>query len=359
MYKAIGLMTGTSFDGIDLAYLQSDGINKINLLKHYYLAYSPHFRQQIRHIMQEKVYLAEIKDLEYSLTKIHADLVLNFLTDQKISSYNIDLLGFHGQTIYHNAQKYLTWQLGNPQLLATLTNIKVVGDFRSKDLAHQGQGAPLVPIYHYHLFSKINSPVAVLNIGGIANLTYCDYQKNQLLAYDFCFGNAPFDDFMHQNFQQNFDINGTLTQSGKADLSLCQKISQKAIFSSQKSFHRHDFDNILQEIQQNIAKPDVLANYATILALVLENKLKTLPQQPKSLILCGGGRKNIGITLAMKKQLSYLNIYNSEDLGFNGDSIEAEAFAYLAIRSHLNLPISFPNTTQVKQEISGGCTFLP
>ncbi len=359
MYKAIGLMTGTSFDGIDLAYLQSDGINKINLLKHYYLPYSNAFREQIRHIMQEKVYLLEIKNLEYSLTKIHADLVLNFLTDQKISSSEIDLLGFHGQTIYHDAKKYLTWQLGNPQLLATLTNIKVVSDFRSKDLAHQGQGAPLVPIYHYHLFCKLNSPVVILNIGGIANLTYCNYQENQLFAYDFCFGNAPFDDFMHQNFQQNFDMHGTITQSGKVDSFLCQKISQKAIFSSKQSFHRHDFDNVLQEIQQNISTSDILANYANIFAIVLENKLKTLPQQPKNLVLCGGGRKNLGITLAIKKQLSYLNIYNSEDLGFNGDSIEAEAFAYLAIRSHLNLPISFPNTTQVSQEISGGCTFLP
>ena len=359
MYKAIGLMTGTSFDGIDLAYLQSDGINQINQLKHCYLPYSASFRQQIRHIMQEKVYLNEIKDLEYSLTKIHADFVLDFLENNKISSCSIDLLGFHGQTIYHNAKKYLTWQLGNPQLLATLTKIKVIGDFRSKDLAHQGQGAPLVPIYHHHLFCNINSPFIVLNIGGIANLTYCDYQKNQLLAYDFCFGNAPFDDFMHHHFQQNFDINGIFTQSGKIDFALCQKISDEPIFSSQQSFHRQDFDNILAKVQQNLAKPDILANYATILALVLANKLKTLPQQPKSLILCGGGRKNLGIVSAIKKQLSYLNIYNSEDLGFNGDSIEAEAFAYLAIRSYLNLPISFPSTTQVPQEISGGCTFLP
>jgi anhydro-N-acetylmuramic acid kinase len=359
MYKAIGLMTGTSFDGIDLAYLESDGINQINLLKHRHLPYLNNFRAEIRKIMHEKISLSEIKELEYSLTTIHANLVLDFLADQQISSANIDFLGFHGQTIYHNAQKQLTWQLGNPQLLATLTKIKVVGDFRNKDLAHHGQGAPLVPIYHYHLFQKIKSPFVVLNIGGIANLTYCCHQKNQLIAFDFCFGNAPFDDFMHQNFQQNFDNNGIFTLAGQVNLPLCQKISQKAIFDSLQSFHRQDFDNILQEVQNQLPKTDVLANYATIFALILEKKLKILPQQPQSLVLCGGGRKNLGIISAIKKQLAHLNIYHSEELGFNGDSIEAEAFAYLAIRSHLNLPISFPKTTQVKQEISGGCTFLP
>jgi anhydro-N-acetylmuramic acid kinase len=362
MYSAIGLMTGTSFDGIDLAYLQSDGIDKINLLKHCHLPYLANIRDKIRKIMQKKVDVLTIKELEQEITIIHADLVLNFLHDNQISSQDIDFLGFHGQTICHNAKKQLTWQLGNPQLLATLTKIKVIADFRSKDLAYNGQGAPLVPIYHYNLFKNINfsaCPFVVLNIGGIANLTYCCHQKQQLIAFDFCFGNAPFDDFMHQNFQQNFDKNGIRTQVGKVNLALCEKISLHPIFNSLQSFHRQDFHHILQEVQSNLVPRDILANYATIFALVLKNKLQTLPQLPENLILCGGGRKNIGITLAIKQQLNELNIYNSDDIGFNGDSIEAEAFAYLAIRSHLNLPISFPTTTQVKQPISGGCTFLP
>ena len=350
-------MTGTSFDGIDLAYIQSDGINQISRIKSDYLPYNQHLRYKIRQIMENSTTLQQIKELEQELTTLHCNLVTDFIAKYNIS--DIDLIGMHGQTIYHDASRQLTWQLGNPQQLATKTGIKVIADFRNKDLLNGGQGAPLVPIYHYHLFHQLQSPFVIVNIGGICNISYCDVAKQQLLASDVCFGNAPFDDFMHNHFNLAFDNNGDITKNGRVNYDLCLMLVNSVDTKFPKSFDRYDFANLIKNLQHQVEKSDLLANLAHIIALFLQKSFAFLPEKPKHIIVCGGGRKNLGIMQAIKSL--HNNLFIAEDFNLDGDSIEAEAFAFLAIRSYLGLPLSFAQTTGLKNiaQCSGGVLFTP
>ena len=357
IFKSIGLMSGTSADGIDLALIESDGKSIINCKNFHYKAYQDDFKKRLADLIYKAPTLSQIKTVENELTLLHADLVNEFLVTNKISKSEIDLVSFHGHTILHLPEKSVTWQIGNGHLLAKETGIDVVCDFRSKDVMLGGQGAPLVPIYHFNLLQEQPKPIAVLNIGGISNITYFDSDnENSIEAFDICFGNAPLDDLMKEKFGVEFDKDGELAKKGTVDFILADRILQNDLFHKKppKSFDRDEFASLIDPIN-SLAKPeDALATFAYMHAKAIEINLEFLSQKPQEILICGGGRKNNALMDEMKKCLTGIRVKPIEEIGCNGDSIEAEAFAFLGIRNQLNLPISFPKTTGVPQPANGG-----
>ncbi len=350
LYKAIGLMSGTSCDGIDLSYIKSDGKDNTEYLGNHSLQYSAPFKKRLKYILKDRPTLLEIKLLENELTMLHANCVNDFLQKNNINASEVDFIGFHGQTIFHKPDEKITWQIGNSYLLQQETNIKVISDFRTPDVAAGGQGAPLAPIYHFYLSKDKSAPTLILNIGGISNLTYfTSLGENSLQAFDFCFGNALSDDLVKMHKNLDFDEGGQIASQGKVDFKVASEILQHQIFhlNPVKSFDRYDFVKPCQAIN-NLDLPDALATLAYILAKSLKiNIEKFLPLTPHKIIVCGGGRKNNAIIEELKRQNENSEILMAEDLNLNGDYIEAEAFAFLAIRKFNNMPISFKKTTGI------------
>ena len=345
-------MSGTSMDGIDLALIESDGKKIINRKNFDYLPYTPEFKNRLANLIYGNPKLSEIKIVEDDLTLLHVNLVNDFLAKNKIAASEIDLVAFHGHTILHMPERYATWQVGNPHLLAHKTGINVVADFRSRDIVLGGQGAPLVPIYHFHLFHDQPRPMAVLNIGGISNITYIrNDNENDIEAFDTCFGNAPLDDLVRKKFNLDYDEDGKLAKRGQIDFILADRILQNEIFHKKppKSFDRDDFSTLLSPINSLKNPEDALATFAYMHAKAIQISLDFLSEKPKEILVCGGGRKNVAMMDEMKKWLSGVVVKTVDELGFNGDAIEAEAFAFLGIRSVLGLPISFQKTTGVSQ----------
>ncbi|NBV05709.1 MAG: anhydro-N-acetylmuramic acid kinase [Proteobacteria bacterium] len=355
LYKSIGLMSGTSMDGLDLALIESDGKKIINRKNFDYCSYTSDFKNRLRALIYNNPKLAEIKLVENELTLLHADLVNNFLSKNNIKAAEIDLVAFHGHTVLHIPERQVTWQIGNSQLLAKETGINVVSDFRTRDVVFGGQGAPLVPIYHFYLFHNRPKPTAVLNIGGISNITYLHSDlENQIEAFDTCFGNAPLDDLIKNKFGLDFDEDGKISKKGQVDFTLADQILQNEIFHKKppKSFDRGDFSLLLAPINSLKNPQDALATLAYIHAKAIEINLGFLTARPKEILVCGGGRKNIALMDEMKKCLSGVEVKSVDEIGFDGDAVEAEAFAFLGIRSLLHLPISFSNTTGVFRQSS-------
>lgn len=350
IFKAIGLMSGTSFDGIDLALIETDGNDYIKLLNCDYLPYSDDFQRDIREVIFNPSSLHKIKLLEYEITKFHIQIVKNFIHNNNLKSSDIDIVGFHGQTIYHNPELHISWQLGNAAFLAKETSINVVADFRINDIVEGGQGAPLVPIYHYFLFRKIANPLMILNIGGVSNYSFIDNDLTNLRAADLCFGNAPFNDIMFSKFNLPFDKDGDLANNGKIIQEDIDKILQHPIFNllPPRSFSRNDFDEVLKYLN-NHETPNILATYCEIFAQLLKKEIEQIIKKtPQKIIICGGGSYNKTLVKVIKNKLSNIEILTANQINYNNDSIEAEAFAFLAVRNLLRLPISFPKTTATK-----------
>jgi anhydro-N-acetylmuramic acid kinase len=350
LYKSIGLMSGTSMDGVDLALIESDGKSVIRRLNFSYHAYKSDFKNRLKALIYKHPTLAEIKLVEQELTVLHADFVNEFLAQNQISAHEIDLISFHGHTIFHDPKQKITWQLGNANLLTHLTQIDVVADFRTRDVVIGGQGAPLVPIYHFHLFKYEQHPKAILNIGGISNITYFQNgNENDMEAFDICFGNAPLDDLIKEKLGKDFDENGNLARSGEVDFILADRILGNDIFQKKppKSFDRDDFRQLLAPIN-SLKLEDALATFAYMHAKALKINLGFFKEKPRQIIVCGGGRKNLALMEEMKKWLLGIEIKTAEEVGLNGDSIESEAFAFLGIRSLQGLPLSFEKTTGAK-----------
>lgn len=358
IFKAIGLMSGTSMDGIDLALIESNGREIINRSDFLHLPYAQDFKNRLRSVIYENPRIIQVRKTENELTMIHANLVNQFLTKNKIKPSEIDVIGFHGHTILHTPAQRMTWQIANAHLLAIQTGIDVVADFRRRDVMLGGQGAPLVPIYHFYLFYNQPRPTAALNIGGISNITYFDGEEDSIQAFDICFGNAPFDDLMKEKFGKDFDEDGELSKKGKADFIIADHILQNEIFRTKppKSFDRDDFAKIIAPIT-HLKVEDALATFAYMHAKAIAINLDFLPKKPKQIFVCGGGRKNLAIINEMRKWLDGIEIKATEEIGINGDSVEAEAFAFLAVRRLLDLPISFPNTTGTKSPSCGGVLY--
>lgn len=356
IYRAIGLMSGTSMDGIDLALIESKGSNLIRRLFFEYIPYKTEFKNKLRDLIFNGGSLIEIKLIERELTLLHADFVDDFLARNQIDKASIDLIGFHGHTIIHSPKQKITWQLGDEELLEKQLSIKVIKNFRTQDILNGGQGAPLVPIYHFYLFQDYK-PALIVNIGGVCNATFIDSilfdskedPNQQLEASDICFGNAPIDDLVRKTFGLEFDKDGIMTNAGRVHQERAEEILSSEFFKEKfpKSFDRNDFAKALS-ILSDLQPQDAMATMANIIARSLKSYVEHLNYKPKHLILCGGGVKNLAIVNQIKNLLEpKLKVMSAGECGFNPDSIEAEAFAFMAIRRHLSLPISFTNTTGI------------
>ena len=370
LYTAIGLMSGTSMDGIDLSIISSDGYHELsNILDDYY-EYDKNLHDQLvrlRDVVLTKndllQNLEKLKELERNLTLFHADAV-----NQSLKKYRntIDLVGFHGQTIFHNPHEKITNQLGDGKLLSQIVKKKVIYDFRQADIQNNGQGAPLTPIFHYILSKKINQyyninfPLGFLNIGGIANATKVtnildEIQKN-ILASDVGPGNCLIDEWVRNNSNQKYDRNGELAKAGKVDkLILNQAIDNFKINSYSESLDIKNFD---VSFARGLSLEDGCATITHFTAYLIAQGLEHISQKDKiTYLVCGGGRKNTNLINCINNYLinkNKINLEMIENYNLNGDYIESQAFAFLAIRSFLNLPISFSKTTGCNGSTVGG-----
>lgn len=353
IYKVIGLMSGTSLDGVDAALISTDGENVIKSEGFVTVPYDESFRAQIRACFGAKPGQkdAKITAVERSLTQAHARAVQKLLDIKRLQPTDIDLIGFHGQTIAHAPDKGYTNQIGDGALLAQLTGIQVINDFRTADVKAGGQGAPLVPVYHQALAAKMEKPVVFLNIGGVGNVTYVG-ADGELIAFDTGPGNALIDDWMLKITGRTHDAGGKVAMSGKTDDAVLHQLLAHPFFTAPipKSLDRDAFASSAWRRLNLADGAATLANF-TVQSVVLATQY--FPSAPKKWIVAGGGRHNAFLMQQLQKNISE-PVEPIDNFGWDGDAVEAEAFAYLAVRSLLKLPYSFPMTTGVKEPMTGG-----
>lgn len=352
----IGTMSGTSFDGVDAAVITTNGVEIQSLGPTLGRPYPDSLRRSIREIVLGKYDTKTLLAVENEITSFHAE-VINSLKLQ--SDQSVDLVGFHGQTIFHDAGAGTTWQLANPSLLNELTGLAVVADFRRRDLAAGGQGAPLVPLYHKALFKNSPKPVVVLNLGGVGNLTYLG-ENDEILAFDTGPGCALIDDLINSKLNMPYDDEGKIAASGELNHSLLDELMTNEYFDKlpPKSLDRNQFSSIALDIKLE----DALATLAHFTAKTVAKALDLLPKFPLKLIVCGGGRYN-NFLMKLLAQEYKLPVQNIDELNFNGyklhgSFIEAQAFGFLAARSFHGLALSLSETTGVRKPVPGGGVYL-
>ena len=372
VYTAIGLMTGTSMDGVDLSLIKSDGNNEFESILDNYYEFSDEIYENLikmRERIRSKTDLSknseELNKLEREITIFHSKIISEIL---KQYNNEVDLIGFHGQTIFHNSREKISRQLGDGKLLSQLSRKIVINNFREKDLQNDGQGAPLTPIFHKLISNKIyndkkiNFPINVINIGGITNLTCITNDSNSLgsnlIAYDIGPGNCLIDEWVRKNSKKKFDEKGNIAKSGNVnDLILNQAIDSFSSEKYDKSLDVNDFDlSFVRGLNLEDGCATLTHFTAYLIFKGIENMMKINEKDNGTFLLCGGGRKNDYLINNIEKYISHKNIdlKNIDDYGFNGDFIESQSFGYLAIRSFLGLPISFPDTTRCKTPTVGG-----
>jgi anhydro-N-acetylmuramic acid kinase len=364
-FWALGLMTGTALDGmIDCALLRTDGIDILELgpwcLHSYPSALRPLLIEAVGQAREWNFQGHEpeiFARAERDLSLAHAQAVEALLRQAGLPREALRVIGFHGQTVLHRralaGQKGATRQLGDGALLAKAVGVDVAFDFRSLDVAQGGNGAPLAPIYHGALmrFSGLEAPAAVLNLGGVANITYWAGQDN-LIALDVGPANGPVNEWIERCGLGRFDCDGQLAAQGRVHEDRIQAALEHAFFSDPypKSLDRYDFS---ADLVNGLSPADGAATLTALIGAALARSLALLPRLPGRLALSGGGRKNPQILRAIRER-AQVEIAQAEDLGWRGDAIEAEAFAFLAARTMLGLPISFPATTGAPRPLPGG-----
>ena len=363
-YTSLGLMSGTSGDGVDASIIQSDGDTKYEVLKDKYFEYDNNIYQNIHNLKENingakdlKKFSKELYDLEKKITFFHAKIIKELSTLKEI-----DLVGFHGQTIYHNSQEKISNQLGNGKLLSQLTEKNIVYNFRQNDIKNGGEGAPLTPIFHQLIVKKLklDLPVCILNIGGISNLTIIGKTKGQkiFLSRDIGPGNCLIDSWVRKNSSRKFDEDGLLATKGKRNdiiFEQAQELFANRPKQNTLSFDVNDFDvSFVRGLSLEDGTTTLTDFTAKIIGTALLSFLSNVKNTTKVLV-CGGGRKNkILINRVRENTLKSLIIQPIDDYGVNGDFVESQAFAFLAIRSLLKLPISFPETTGCTNPSTGG-----
>jgi anhydro-N-acetylmuramic acid kinase len=363
-FYSLGLMSGTSGDGVDASIIQSDGDTAYKVILDKYFKYNKETYSKI-HSLKDKInnpkdlkrLSRQIKLVEKEITLFHYNSINKII---KLFRKNIDLIGFHGQTIFHDPKKKISKQLGDGKLLSKLTKKTVIYNFRENDLKNNGQGAPLTPIFHKLLVKqyRINKPVSILNLGGIANITVVKFNNN-FYSQDIGPANCIIDEWIRKKTKKRYDIDGSMAFSGKKNKIIVDKIFKK--FSSGKNMKIKSLDtkNFSSSFANRLSLKDGAATITELSGKILgSNLFSLLYKKDKKLwtvLVCGGGRKNHTLIKSIKKNYQKnIKLKSIDGYGINGDFIESQAFAYLAIRSYLNLPISFPKTTGVSKAVSGG-----
>jgi anhydro-N-acetylmuramic acid kinase len=345
---AIGLMSGTSLDGVDAALLRTDGEVVERTGQALTLPYDTATREVLRACLGSG---GDVPLAGRMLAERHADAVHALLARAGLSAAEVDILGFHGQTISHRPAEGVTWQIGDGARLAELTGIDVVADFRSRDMAAGGEGAPLAPLYHAALVRDLGeAPIAVLNIGGVGNVTWV--YGEEIVAFDTGPGGALLDDWVLHRTGAQFDEGGALAAEGKVHQDRVDDVLDRDPYfqrAAPKSLDRDAFSVDLG----NLSTPDGAATLLALTATSVARAEGLLPAAPVCWIVCGGGRHNQTLLKALAERVSG-KVQTAEEFGWDGDALEAEAFAYLAVRSLRGLPLSLPSTTGCSAPVTGG-----
>jgi anhydro-N-acetylmuramic acid kinase len=353
-FTVIGLMSGTSMDGIDAAILETDGDSLLVAGPHSGIPYPGELRRTLLRLPAADVALEAV---EQSVTDLNAELVRRLCAQAHRELSSIDLVGFHGQTIQHEPQHHRTWQLGDGQRLADTLGCVVINQFRQNDLKHGGEGAPFAPAYHRALVraTGLTGPVAVLNIGGVSNVTVLD--GDFLYACDCGPGNALIDDWVSRRFSIPFDAGGHKAAAGRVDTSALARLLESPYFLRRgpKSLDRNAFS---PEPVAALSGEDGAATLTAFTAAAIALEAQRLPRVPTLWIVVGGGRQNHRLLVELRERLGAA-VKTAEEVGWSGDAVEAQAFGYLAVRSALNLPLSWPETTGVATPVSGGIRWEP
>lgn len=355
----VGLMSGTSIDGIDAAMIRTDGDSHVEFIAAASTPYKPDFREALRGVLGGN---GPVETVERELTDLHALAVEQLMWRTQIEVKDVDVVGFHGQTILHDPDHQRTWQIGDGARMAKRLGIPVVGDFRSADMAAGGQGAPFAPVYHHALSTGLPKPLAVLNIGGVANVTWIgEGGPEAMVAFDTGPGNALIDDWMAASVHVPFDTEGRAALSGRADWDIVAAMLEHPYFSlsTPKSLDRDDFTLALDRLPlSRLSSEDGAATLTTVTVESIALSKEWFPVSPRRWVVTGGGRKNAAIMEGLRRRLS-AQVDPVEKVGWRGDSLEAEAFAYMAARRMRMLPISFPRTTGCAQPTIGGVVHNP
>ena len=363
-YTSLGLMSGTSGDGVDASIIRSDGKSRYEVLLNKYFKYSDEIYESI-HAIKEKInnlkdlknFSKELKNLERKITMFHVEVV------SKISNKNeIDLVGFHGQTIYHNSEQKTSVQLGDGNLLSNLTQKNIVYNFRQNDIKNGGEGAPLTPIFHQLILrqNKINVPSCVLNIGGISNITFV----SKVSSYDFTSrdigpGNCLIDSWVRKNSNKKFDEDGKIASIGKINEIILEQAQELYSNRSNKKTLSLDVNDFDVSFARGLSLEDGTATLTDFTGRIIGSALSSLLSDKKEkihkVLICGGGRKNKVLLNKIKERtLKNIVLQIIDDYGVDGDFVESQAFGFLAIRNVINEPISFPGTTGCTKPTVGG-----
>ena len=359
-YCSLGLMSGTSADGVDASIIQSNGDNEYKVILDKYFKYSQNIYENI-HSLKEEINNAKdlrnlsgkIQPIEKEITLFHANAVNEIIKNSRL---NIDFLGFHGQTIFHNAKEKISKQIGDGKLLSKLTKKSVIYNFRQNDLKNGGHGAPLTPIFHKLLKRKLEfKDVTFVNIGGITNITTVS-TDDTMFGTDIGPGMCLIDRWVRKKSKKNYDENGILAKSGKVNKLVLDKFiknfHQKEKVLSKDTIQSFDTKYFDFSFANNLSLEDGAATLTEFTVKVIIAAIKKENRYKEKIILCGGGRKNSYLVEKLKKESDHIKLI--DEYKIDGDFVESQAFAYLAIRSFLKLPISFPETTGVSAPCKGG-----
>jgi anhydro-N-acetylmuramic acid kinase len=351
---ALGLMSGTSLDGVDAALLLTDGESAGQAGEALTVPYPDQLRHRLRSVLGG---LGPVQEVERDITLFHAEVVQKLLGNA--GRPQVEIVGFHGHTVLHQPQQGRTWQIGDGALLASLLGIPVINDFRSADVAAGGQGAPLLPAFHGALAQAVERPLAILNIGGVANVTWIG-GDGTLLAFDTGPGNAMIDDWVLRHSGAHYDEGGKVAASGEANLETVNRFLNHAYFDRKppKSLDRDDFQQHAAGLVEGLALANGAATLSAFTISAIEQAARWFPQPAQAWLVCGGGRHNAALMQGLRRALG-VSVEPVEKFGWSGDMIEAQGFAYLAVRSLKGLPLSWPGTTGVPQAMTGGRLHRP
>jgi anhydro-N-acetylmuramic acid kinase len=353
---ALGLMSGTSLDAIDAAIVRTDGLLQVEPVAFRSIRYSPRLRGRLRSVLGATGPSPSLRAVELAMTEAHADIVDILLKENNVSKSNIDIIGFHGHTIDHRPDEGQTWQIGDSRDLSDATGLPVVSAFRLADVAAGGQGAPFAPLYHAARAAGAPKPLAILNVGGVANVTWLGErgtaEEPEILAFDTGPGGAMVDDWMRSRTGAPFDRGGGLANLGTVDEVAIAGLLSDGYFARvpPKSLDRNRFTF---EPPPGLATADGAATLTAFTAQAVVAACTFFPVPARHWLVTGGGRHNKTLMTMLSRALEQ-EVKPVEAVGWNGDALEAEAFAYLAVRSLKGLPLSLPTTTGCAEPMTGG-----
>lgn len=344
-------MSGTSVDGVDVALIETDGEKVRSAGAFLTVPYADEARRRIRAAFGADAPNDATRAAEWAVTEAHIDAVRRWSRESRTALSTLDLVGFHGQTITHRPERHFTWQIGDGAALARALGVRVVSDLRTADVRAGGQGAPLVPVYHAALAHGLAKPLAVVNIGGVANVTWIG-ADGALLAFDTGPGNGPIDDWCARRAGLRFDRDGALAAAGKVDRARVERFGEHRYFAlgPPKSLDRGDFGDGWAE---GLSVADGAATLTRGTARAIALAARHFPAPVTQWVISGGGARNPALLKAIAEETRG-KVVTADSLGWNGDALEAQAFAFLAVRSLRGLPISFPGTTGVPRPLTGG-----